>query len=165
MPGQEFWKWCAPVTRTTAPASSRASGPASARLPRASAATAHQSAGSTPTSTSSARPPAVTVMTTVAGVVAAPRGPAHCQPIASWASMASPTTRNAVIAQPRVARLTWIWVAGSSGCLVRPMLVSRASRPLPTTLAVRRQCRGRSVRSSSSSSVNSSPYLARQLAG
>ena len=38
-------------------------------------------------------------------VVAGSCGMAHCQPMASWASMASPKVRNAAAAPPSVARL------------------------------------------------------------
>ena len=104
-------------------------------------------------------------MTTIATLVARVAGGAHCQPIASWAHIAAAKVTNTAQAQASVASPARAAVDGSSGWTVSPAALSRASRPLRATSPLRRRSRGRSARSAMSSSVNSAPYRARQLAG
>ena len=113
----------------------------------------------------SPRQAAATTITSVPAAAAADPGDAHCELVASCASIATPKAVNAAIAQPTAASPARAWSAGASWWLLRPAQVHRATSPLLITSALRRQLRGRSAISATSNSANSSPYRARQDAG
>src|SRR5580692_12444183 len=71
---------------------------------------------------------------TVPATADADRGEAHCQPVANWASMATPKVRKTANAAHIVAAPVWICSAGGSSWLVSPAAVQRASSPLAMTL-------------------------------
>src|SRR5262252_9634685 len=109
------------MARTAAPALASAAGPRSRvawcrTLARIAAQLAGMAASSASTASNSSEPDIISIAT----VVAALAGGAHCQATANWAHMVVPTVKNTASEQVRVPRQARVPAAGSAGYPASP---------------------------------------------